>query len=582
MEKSANPPLAKVVNDFFAMANPKRNVRKSQTKLTFEQLENRCVLSASTALVPSAVGPIDADTALVAQAVEFDTVVESVTVRINGEEQVLDLEQAQIQLADGDTLEIVEIGLGTNATDGVIAVEGYINKINNPNGASEIDYSDGRFSLRDKNLVADGSAGVVQGLDGVWEVGSGWDRLSLVVLHYTEDGTETVDLQQITLEVGVADFAFDVPYLEQIGDTVGRVGEQFDISARWFNDGAGTFHNYAEVDIYHESNLDQIIWAGALVGNPSGDGVVEGLFQNTRADDGFDEFFTPSEEGGYLLRFYLDPEAAVAESDESNNQVDVKILVEGAKPENERQQPATEFQVHDVLKLTFANENQFSWGFGVQNKSNQAVENWVVQIQEADYKIDASQLTNSDAFEFSFTENSNGTFNYTFTGTQPIEAFSGITGGNIEWRGVNFEFNPSSASFEVGQFVSTKPAADVDTTPTADLDFAFVSSDEVRFNFVNEQRFSFGFGVQNTGSEPVENWAVQILDANYELDASQFKSSAEFDLTTTKNEDGTYNHLFVGTSPLEAFRSESLRFLDGDFGFTLESSGLEVGQLVKV
>lgn len=101
-------------------------------------------------------------------------------------------------------------------------------------------------------------------------------------------------------------------------------------------------------------------------------------------------------------------------------------------------------EVCTSLNTTFFNENQYSWGFGLQNTTGTQIDNWEVQILNADYQLNYAQLSNQSAFTYSDTDNGDGTFDLVLTGTSPIAPWSGITGGNIEWPGVNFGFNPNS------------------------------------------------------------------------------------------------------------------------------------------
>ncbi len=98
---------------------------------------------------------------------------------------------------------------------------------------------------------------------------------------------------------------------------------------------------------------------------------------------------------------------------------------------------------------TFFNEQQFAWGFGLQNNTGSVVNSWQVVIANANYQIDATQLTNQSAFIYSEVDNGNGTYDHIFTGTSAIANFGGIPGGNIEWTGVNFGFTPTSNGLSV-------------------------------------------------------------------------------------------------------------------------------------
>ena len=101
------------------------------------------------------------------------------------------------------------------------------------------------------------------------------------------------------------------------------------------------------------------------------------------------------------------------------------------------------------LGFTFFNQQQFTWGFGIQNSTNNTVDNWEVRITNANYQLDPTQLTNQSAFVYTEVANPNGTFNLTLTGTSSIAPFSGIPGGNIEWQGVNFGQKISSDDISI-------------------------------------------------------------------------------------------------------------------------------------
>ncbi len=310
--------------------------RRQARHFQFENLEERCVLSANGLEFSPDTPPQDTQFSVNEQTPETEsrndldvqTNIRSVQVRVNGELVTLNPSDDRLALSVGDEFEVVNIDFDSNANEGVFAVEGYVNKITDNRSASLIDYEDGRFSLIESNYFANGENGSVRGLDGSWKAELGWDRLTLSMIHYQDSGTTIAARAIIQLEVGQPDFSFDESTFENLRQQTGIVGQQFDIFGAWKNSQSGTFHNYAEVDIYHESDKEQIVWAGALVGNASPDNVVEGNFLNTRSDDPFSESFVPETAGSYILRFYLDPEQVVSESDESNNQFDVEIQVE--------------------------------------------------------------------------------------------------------------------------------------------------------------------------------------------------------------------------------------------------------------
>ena len=111
---------------------------------------------------------------------------------------------------------------------------------------------------------------------------------------------------------------------------------------------------------------------------------------------------------------------------------------------------APSFQPSNDPTDTFFNEQQFSFGFGLQNNSSQPITNWAAEITNANYDLDETQLTNNTAFNLTTTMNPDGTYNHLFVGTGTIPPFSGLPGGAIEWNPVNFGFNPTSSGIATG------------------------------------------------------------------------------------------------------------------------------------
>ena len=304
---------------------------RRERPLRYESLEDRRVLSATGF---ESVDSGEPDIALVTTE-NFDTSVfatqtEGITrllVEVNGEQIELSPGNTILQLAEGDTVNVVDIRFSSAARTGVFAAEGYVNKLSDASSASTIDYNDGRFSVREASQPATGGEGAIAGLNQGWKVDSGWDRLTINLMHYTESSTEVADRFFVNLQVGQPDFEFDSVTLDQIQEQLIRVGDSVTIPAQWLNNLDGTFHNYAEVDIYHSSNMDEVVWAGASVGNASSDNPIEGEFLNTRSDDPFTEKWTPEREGEYVLKYYLDPEAVVSEANEDNNEYEIRVKV---------------------------------------------------------------------------------------------------------------------------------------------------------------------------------------------------------------------------------------------------------------
>jgi hypothetical protein len=100
-----------------------------------------------------------------------------------------------------------------------------------------------------------------------------------------------------------------------------------------------------------------------------------------------------------------------------------------------------------IAKPTFFNEQQFSWGFGIQNGSTPLTQ-WQYIIESATYQIDPTQITNNSDFTYSEVDNGDGTYDLIFTSTGGLAA--NATAGNYEWPGVNFGTDIKSANQTLG------------------------------------------------------------------------------------------------------------------------------------
>ena len=162
--------------------------------------------------------------------------------------------------------------------------------------------------------------------------------------------------------------------------------------------------------------------------------------------------------------------------------------------------------------LTFFNEAQFSFGFGLQNNTNQPISNWAVEIANANYNLNQSQLTNNTAFNLVTTTNPDGTFNHLFVGTSTIPPFSGL---NIEAPAINFGFNPTSSGITVGMLVGPAGGPNfaggvqVQNDPTLGGDFIFVQPENLG-DFPNEfAEYTFNF------NNPVQNLSFVTSGINF-------------------------------------------------------------------
>lgn len=318
-------------------AGKKQDKPRNARTLRFESLEERRVLSANGfdgdgSSDSGFVAPDDSGSVF---GLPQNDAISYVKILVNETEiHELTASSNRLELVRGDVVEVVEIGVETTDQTGVFAAEAYVSKIGDLTSASLIDYNDGRFSDPSRDFVANGGDGAIRGLNNHWDMQEGWDRMTINLMHYDVDSTEVAGRFFINVQVGKPDFEYDTEHLDSILQQEIHVGDEVTIPARWTNNLAGNFHNYAEVDIYHASDTDKIVWAGALAGNASESNVVEGEFLNDREDDPFSEKWTPDVSGEYILKYYLDPEHVVSEASEGNNLYEIRVSV------NEESTPA--------------------------------------------------------------------------------------------------------------------------------------------------------------------------------------------------------------------------------------------------
>lgn len=377
-------------------SNAQTSSSRAHRNFKYESLEERRVLTATGFEVAQPVFESDtvqvapAETAPQAKLLQQSSDIRSIVVAVNGELRKLTADNNQLNLNDGDRLHIVDINIDSNATTGVFAVEAYINKISDLNQRSKIDYNDGRFSTRETSLTANGDGGNISGVDEAWEVKTGWDRLTLNLMHYMEDSTEVPSRFFVNLQVGQPDFAFDIGVLDEVFKQDLQVGQEVSIPGKWMNQSEGTFHNYAEVDIFHSSAPDRFVWAGAVVGSTNGSKMVEGKFINTREADDFATYWTPTEPGEYILKYYLDPERMVAESDETNNTYELRLIVEAAPPEVQIDvQPIANGNEDGPIKLTIKTNAESVIIYGVPTGAKL---NFGTQIARGVYEVKQNDL----------------------------------------------------------------------------------------------------------------------------------------------------------------------------------------------
>jgi len=181
-----------------------------------------------------------------------------------------------------------------------------------------------------------------------------------------------------------------------------------------------------------------------------------------------------------------------------------------------------------TLQSNFFNEQQFAWGFGIQNTSAEAINSWQARISNASYELDVSQITNNNLFVFVQVDNGNGTYDHIFTGIGAIPAFSTLP--NFEWPGVNFGGPISSDGIEFRcDETSVDPCADLGTVTTPDATLCSGESIQVEaaisgdlglaasFQWSLISDGSTGLELLNTSTETLTLNAVSVIENGAEL-----------------------------------------------------------------
>lgn len=309
--------------------------------LRLEPLEARTVLAAN----PLAFGAMDLsggpDTAPAVEQSIIDTslaardqalAISAIHLRVGGEEITLKSLDDLVKIDIGDKLEVVGIDYRLNSGEGVsgkIAFEGYLNSLKDSKLVT--DYSDGRFGRHEQQgQLPEGETSHGE-LEGGWEMQAGTESLTLVMVRYDANGHTVEDRVNIRTQVGTPDFAISPRVVVRGSGSELTVGKQTKIYGTWANLGEGTFRNYAEVDIYHESDPTKIVWAGTLSKTLGAKQAVIGEFRNANSDEQFSKRWTPELAGTYTIKMYADPEQNWEESNESNNVTVMTVTVDAGK-----------------------------------------------------------------------------------------------------------------------------------------------------------------------------------------------------------------------------------------------------------
>lgn len=215
------------------------------------------------------------------------------------------------RLRDGETLE------------GKVAFEGYLRKVSNK-GTSAFDYRDGRQGKSVQNGEIPEGVSSHPGLRSGWTMESGYERLLIAMVRYNGNGPIVEDRVSFRIQVAKTDFEMTKVKLRP-DDGLAVAGKEIRLYGGWRNLEKGRVKDYAEVDIYHESDRRKLVWVGSFTRVANGNGIAKGEF--TQRYNKFSERWTPDRAGTYTLKFYADPEDRWVEENEDNNVIVVKIKV---------------------------------------------------------------------------------------------------------------------------------------------------------------------------------------------------------------------------------------------------------------
>lgn len=378
------------------MSNCRKLKSDCSRSLRCEALEKREMLSANAGSMPQLQLPSEPEfvPAVIAPAVDNslgardqDLAISAVHLLIDGREVTLSSLDQLLEMEVGSSLQIVGIDYrlnGEEVVSGKIAFEGYLNKLKG--SRVRTDYDDGRFGGHDQQGELPFGSASHPGLNDAWKMEAGTESITLVMVRYGADGVAVEDRITIRTQVGTPDFVFN-PEVRIKGSSKGVfTGRSVKIHGVWGNAGEGTYRNYAEVDIYHESDPTKIVWSGTLADVVDAGEYDKGQFINKVKQDGFSKSWIPELGGTYTLKFYVDPENRWNESSEDNNLVVAQVEVQDLRYRSPK---------HDS-----------SSGFGFNHHSVPDVASHAAALASAASLLNASQSSSSEAAGHSTEESS--------------------------------------------------------------------------------------------------------------------------------------------------------------------------------
>lgn len=309
----------------------------SARRLCCEPLESRRLMSTNVGELPLLEAPVEPYVQAADQGFHLatqqllgdrdqDLAISAVHLKIGERQVVVTSLDDPVVMEVGDTLQVVGVDYrlqGDEGVSGKIAFEGYLNKYRG-NKLRTGDVITGR-SVQSGELPMGESHH--PGLKAAWRMKAGTESVTLVMVRYANNEAIVEDRIKIRTQVGTPDFALADRIKIQTGRAGLVVGERVKLYGAWGNLGEGVYKNYAEVDIYHESDPTTLVWVGSISDVVGERDFDTGEFTQRHREKGFSKRWIPELGGVYTLKIYVDPEDRWAESDESNNVGVVQVEV---------------------------------------------------------------------------------------------------------------------------------------------------------------------------------------------------------------------------------------------------------------
>ncbi len=291
--------------------------RPRTRRANLEPLETRFMLAVDSLAAPAL-------SAEAADSAQDPIIIEAIHLRVGDREYSIDKRNEVVIYEEGETLDVVGVDYVVSsegaALDGVVAFEGYLRGSSKNDWLGEFDYANGRFGDPSNGDRLQEGTFEHQGLNGQWELEDSINRLSVALVRYHGDAWEAHDRFFVNLQRGSAD-------VEMLGAVYKRRGHSIEFAGAIANKGREAVTTYSEVDVYHVDDLSTPVWVGVFSTTINSGKQVVGRYRNDHPTDGFDRLWTPTKSGTYIVKFYVDPENAIAEESETNNVIVGKIQV---------------------------------------------------------------------------------------------------------------------------------------------------------------------------------------------------------------------------------------------------------------